>query len=217
MIITAADIQKSVVEDIRRQRMSRPYTQQKDIELDRELARMCDGFYGYIKTHKKVPTMREFANYYCMKHSATYDGEDIELDGKYKRIHTKKQLLWDRLYIGYTAYVREVQLLVALQNRGIDTMYMPSKDKDGIDIICIIKGHRVGVASYSATADGVRRKVVKNKIHDYDMPMVDAPILLGGSNSVQLENGIYLYNSAYIDGIAEQVRSSLKYDRNSVC
>ena len=209
MKITAADIGN--FSGVAKMELSRPYKGNKDLGLDRKMAWMCDAFYGYVNEWKKVPTMDEFFSYYLQTNNGEYlDDDRVGFRGRRGWVEADIQAVYDRLYLSYTGAIREVQLMLALCHRGINAWYDSDADRAGIDIMCDIGGLRIGVACYTYTQDGCARKKKKNNYHTYDIPMVDAPCVLGGHSTVKLRNEQILYTTPYMDGIAAQVQSTAR-------
>lgn len=193
----------------------RPYMKNKNADLNKRINIMCLPYYNYIYENAKIPTLDNFVwEYLGWYRNPVPEGEKIQIWDKYgKLLVCTRQELYDRLYIAYTAYMRELQLMIGMNERGIDAYYDSSADLDGIDVVCNINNTLCGIASFAATSKGVKYKKAKNIYHDkiYDnILMVDAPTVLGGASTVQLENGIYLYDESFVDGIAEMVRSKIR-------
>ena len=213
MIVQAEDVEGNVKEQIEQLKFNRPYMKNKDLGFNRRMAVMCKRFYQLTKHLGRVPSLNQYCRYYCNVNSAKYNGEEVTIKDKNGEwITTTKQIVYDRLYISSTAHYREVQLMVGINERGVKAWYDSDADLAGIDIICEIDGIKCGIASYSMTSEGAKYKRVKNQYHDFEYVdvMIDAPIILGGASTVKLENGIYLYDEAYIDGITEMVKSKIR-------
>ena len=181
----------------------RKYTGDKDKALNKNIKMMCVIFYGYVLEHGTIPSLDEFCKYTIREsHARAIGDETIEIDNKYgRRYRTTRQKLWDRLHIAIEPFLRECQLLIELSNKNIDCWYDSNMDKDGVDIMCDFDGKKVGIASWVLTSDSVKRKKVKNVIHDDtygEIKMIDAAILLDGPQSKELKNGVVVYDEGAI-------------------